>query len=99
MILMTMIIHIAFNMLFILFAFLDIKFILDKGNVEKVGSKVKNIFQVSVILGFISYCVYVFLLIKFILKDGFDKQTASLLILSWGFLFAANLLVNSKQKN
>lgn len=94
-----MIIHIALNMLFILFAFLDIKLILDKGNIEKVGNKVKNVFRVSVILGFVTYCVYAVMLIKFFAKDGFDKQTAPLLILSWGFLFAANLLVNSKQKN
>lgn len=88
--------HIMMNVLFLLFTFLDIQLLLNKEITTVIQNRVKRIFQVSFILGLVTYLTYIVLLAKFIAADGFDKQSFSLLILSWAFMFAAKQ-VASKQ--
>lgn len=84
------------NVLFLLFTFLDIQLFFDKEITTIIENKVKRIFQVSFILGLATYLTYIVLLAKFISTDGFDKQSFSLLILSWAFMFTTKQIV-SKQ--
>ena len=88
--------HILMNILFLLFLFFDVRLLFSKETISTIEKKVKRIVQVSFILGLITYLTYITLLTRFITSDGFDKQSLSLLTLSWAFMFAAHQ-VASKQ--
>ncbi len=80
--------HIITNIIFWLFFVFDIWEIRKKHS-NKRGYK---FFLSSIVLGILTYMSYAILLLSYFSIDGFDKETLSLLILGWAFMFAAYMI-------
>ena len=88
-----MIAHIITNILFWLFVVLDIREI----RKEHFNKRVYKFFLGSIVLGILVYLSYAIFLLSSLLVDGFDRETLSLLILGWAFMFAAYMIKKERQ--
>lgn len=84
--------HIIMNIFFASFFVLDVLKIRKKQSNEKIY----RFIIITMILGVLTYISYVTLLLNELTVYAFDKQTLSLLILGWTFMFSAYMILKKK---
>lgn len=91
------IIHVLMNVMFFICVSFNIIMVVRHWKNRKLSDKkVKVITSGSFLMGIIVYITYIVLLIVFMEQDGYDKQTLSLLILSWAFMYATNCILSTR---